>query len=66
MFGEAAQNLINQKNQHRSMEARNMKMADKQLIDMDNARAQQIADQQQAIRDQQRRIMRDENLQLMN
>ena len=48
------------------MEARNMKMADKQLIDMDNARAQQIADQQQAIRDQQRRIMRDENLQLMN
>ena len=43
-----------------------MKMADKQLIDQDNARAQQIADQQQAIRNEQRRIMRDENLQLMN
>lgn len=36
------------------------------MIQQDNLRAAQVHDQQQAIRDRQRQILRDENLQLMN
>ena len=39
---------------------------DQNMISMDNQRARQVQDQQAAIRDRQRQILRDENMQLMN
>ena len=39
---------------------------DKNMVSMDNQRARQFSDQQAAIRDRQRQILRDENMQLMN
>ena len=66
MFGEAAQQLISQKNQNENAERFNNMMSEQQIVEADKARANQIASQKAQMMERQRQIMRDENSQLIN
>lgn len=65
MFGEQAQNMIDQRNRQMADMKNNESMADKAFIENNNQMARAMADQKAMIKKTQQQVLRDGNLEMM-
>ena len=65
MFGEQAQNMIDQRNRAMADMRNNESMADKAFIENNNQMARAMADQKAMIKKTQQQVLRDGNLEMM-